>query len=112
MRTVSAGLTALIASTNPVLTSLPRRLLSWRAHDRSQDHWVVLGIAGVAFIVESRVANASASMLGIGLVMAGLMSLVAGTILFKRFAPSTNLAVGNGVQTLAAPCAGPFRSHI
>jgi drug/metabolite transporter (DMT)-like permease len=101
MLTVSAGLTALIASMNPVLTSLLAACFLGERMTVRKIIGLVLGVAGVAFIVESRVANATASMLGIGLVMAGLMSLVAGTILFKRFAPSTNLAVGNGVQTLA-----------
>jgi drug/metabolite transporter (DMT)-like permease len=109
MRTVSAGLTALIASTNPVLTSLLAACFLGERMTVRKIIGLVLGVAGVAFIVESRVANATASTLGIGLVMAGLMSLVAGTILFKRFAPSTNLAVGNGVQTLAGGLAlAPF----
>jgi drug/metabolite transporter (DMT)-like permease len=109
MRTVSAGLTALIASTNPVLTSLLAACFLGERMTVRKIIGLVLGVAGVALIVESRVANATASMLGIGLVMAGLMSLVAGTILFKRFAPSTNLAVGNGVQTLAGGLAlAPF----
>jgi len=60
---------------------------------------LALGVAGVAFIVESRIANGTASLLGIGLIVLALVSLVSGTILFKRFAPSANLAVANGVQT-------------
>lgn len=102
MRTVSAGLTALIASTNPVLTSLLAACFLGERMTVRKITGLALGVAGVAFIVESRIASGTASMFGIGLVMAGLMSLVVGTILFKRFAPSTNLAVGNGVQTLAA----------
>jgi drug/metabolite transporter (DMT)-like permease len=102
MHTVSAGLTALIASTNPVLTSLLAACFLGERMTVRKIIGLVLGVAGVAFIVESRIASGTASMLGIGLVVAGLMSLVGGTILFKRFAPSTNLAVGNGVQALAA----------
>jgi drug/metabolite transporter (DMT)-like permease len=102
MRTVSAGLTALIVSTNPVLTSL---LAAGFLGERMTVRKIIglaLGVAGVAFIVESRVANGAAGIPGIGLIVLALMSLVGGTILFKRFAPSANLAVGNGVQTLAA----------
>jgi drug/metabolite transporter (DMT)-like permease len=101
MSTVSSGLTALIASMNPVLTSLLAACFLGERMTVRKIIGLVLGVAGVAFIVESRIASGTASMLGIGLVVAGLMSLVIGTILFKRFAPSTNLAVGNGVQTLA-----------
>ena len=102
MRTVSAGLTALISSTNPVLTSLLAACFLGERMTLRKIVGLVLGVAGVAFIVDSRVANGTANMLGISLIIAGLMSLVTGTILFKRFAPSTNLAIGNGVQTLAS----------
>jgi drug/metabolite transporter (DMT)-like permease len=102
MRTVSAGLTALIASTNPVLTSLLAACFLGERMTLRKIIGLVLGVAGVAFIVESRVASGTASILGVGLTVLGLMSLVGGTILFKRFAPSTNLVVGNGVQTLAS----------
>ena len=109
MHTVSAGLTALIASTNPVLTSLLAACFLGERMTFRKIIGLALGIAGVAFIVESRVANDTASMPGIGLIVLGLMSLVSGTILFKRFAPSANLAVGNGVQTLAGGLAlAPF----
>ena len=102
MRTVSAGLTALIASMNPVLTALLAACFLSERMTLRKFIGLVLGVAGVAFIVQSRVASGTASMLGVGLTVLGLMSLVGGTILFKRFAPATNLAVGNGVQTLAS----------
>jgi drug/metabolite transporter (DMT)-like permease len=102
MRTVSAGLTALIASTNPVLTSLLAACFLGERMTLRKIIGLVLGVAGVAFIVASRVASGTASILGVGFTVLGLMSLVGGTILFKRFAPSTNLVVGNGVQTLAS----------
>jgi drug/metabolite transporter (DMT)-like permease len=109
MRTVSSGLTALIVSTNPVLTSLlAASFLGERVTPRKVIG-LVLGVTGVAFIVESRVATGAASLIGIGLILAALMSLVGGTILFKRFAPNTDLVVGNGVQTLAGGLAlAPF----
>jgi drug/metabolite transporter (DMT)-like permease len=115
MHTVSAGLTALIASTNPVLTSLLAACFLGERMTFRKIIGLALGVAGVAFIVESRVASGTASIPGIGLIVLGLMSLVGGTILFKRFAPSNNLAVGNGVQTLAgglavAPFAFAFES--
>lgn len=101
MHTVSAGLTALIVSTNPVLTSLLAACFLGEQVTVRQIIGLALGVAGVAFIVESRVATGTASIPGIGLIVLALMSLVGGTILFKRFAPSANLVVSNGVQTLA-----------
>jgi drug/metabolite transporter (DMT)-like permease len=102
MRTVSAGLTALIVSTNPVLTSLLAACFLGERMTLRKIAGLALGVAGVAFIVENRVASGTASPLGISFIVAALVSLVGGTILFKRFAPNANLVVGNGVQTLAS----------
>jgi drug/metabolite transporter (DMT)-like permease len=109
MRTVSSGVTALIASANPVLTSLFAALvlgemLSWR-----KAIGLALGVGGVAYVVDSRIAGGAESLVGILFVTAGLVSLVAGTILFKRLAPKSGLLVGNAVQNLAAGAAiAPF----
>jgi drug/metabolite transporter (DMT)-like permease len=109
MRTVSSGVTALIASANPVLTSLFAALvlgemLSWR-----KAIGLALGVGGVAYVVDSRIAGGAESLVGILFVTAGLVSLVAGTILFKRLAPKSDLLVGNAVQNLAAGVAiAPF----
>jgi drug/metabolite transporter (DMT)-like permease len=63
---------------------------------------LVLGIAGVAFIVQSRLSIGTDHLRGILLTMASLLSFVGGTILFKRYAPKDGLWIGNGVQSLAA----------
>jgi drug/metabolite transporter (DMT)-like permease len=109
MRSVSSGVTALIASANPVLTSLLAALvlgevLSWR-----KAIGLALGVGGVAYVVDSRIAGGAESLVGILFVTGGLASLVAGTILFKRLAPKSGLLVGNAVQNLAACAAlAPF----
>jgi drug/metabolite transporter (DMT)-like permease len=102
MRSVSSGVTALIASANPVLTSLLAalvlgELLSWR-----KAIGLALGVGGVAYVVDSRIAGGAESLVGILFVTGGLVSLVAGTILFKRLAPKSGLLVGNAVQNLAS----------
>jgi drug/metabolite transporter (DMT)-like permease len=63
---------------------------------------LLLGVAGVAFVVESRMAGGVDHPGGVALLLAALVSLVGGTILYKKFAPSGGLWVGNGVQSLAA----------
>jgi drug/metabolite transporter (DMT)-like permease len=109
MGTVSSGLTALIVSANPVLTSLLAALvlgerMSWR-----KAAGLALGVGGVAFIVESRINGGADGTAGILFVIGALVSLVAGTILFKRLAPKGGLLLGNGVQNLAAAVAlAPF----
>jgi drug/metabolite transporter (DMT)-like permease len=115
MLTLSSGLTALIVSTNPVLTSLLAACFLGEPMTVRKIIGLVLGVVGVALVVESRIAGGTASALGIGFVLAALTSIVTGTILFKRFAPKTHLAVANGVQTLAgglalAPFAFTFES--
>jgi drug/metabolite transporter (DMT)-like permease len=101
MRGISAGLSALIVSANPVLTAVLAAVfleekMTWR-----KAAGLLLGLGGVAFIVESRITNGLDSPTGIAFTVAALVSLVGGTILFKRLAPKGALWIGNGVQNLA-----------
>src|SRR5712691_1050087 len=76
MRSTSSGLAALVISANPVLTA----------------------VLAVAFLNERMTWRKA-----MGLLLGVLVSLVGGTILYKKFAPSGGgLWVGNGVQSLAA----------
>ncbi len=102
MRSISAGLTAIISSANPVLTTLLAAAflsepLTWR-----KVTGLILGVGGVVFIVQSRISGKLDDPTGIALAIGGLISLVAGSILFKRLAPSGGLWTGNAVQNLAA----------
>ena len=63
---------------------------------------LLLGVGGVAYVVESRLAGGVDDPIGIGFTLAALVSLVGGTILFKKLAPTGDLWIGNGVQSLAA----------
>jgi drug/metabolite transporter (DMT)-like permease len=102
LRTIPSGLSALVISANPVLTAVLaaaflNERMTWR-----KALGLVLGIGGVAFIVESRVVAGVEHLDGIAFTLVALVSLVTGTILFKRFAPSGGLWVGNGVQSVSA----------
>ena len=97
---VSAGLSALIVSANPVLTALLAAVvlddtLTWR-----RAIGLALGVVGVAIIVESRM-HGGESLRGIAFVVGALIALAGGTILFKRLAPNGGLWTGNGIQNLA-----------
>jgi drug/metabolite transporter (DMT)-like permease len=101
MRSISSGLSALIVSMNPVLTALLATMvlderMTWR-----KAAGLLLGVGGVAFIVESRIAGGIDSPVGIMFTVAALVSMVGGTILFKYLAPNGGLWIGNGVQNLA-----------
>jgi drug/metabolite transporter (DMT)-like permease len=113
LQTVSAGLGGLIVSANPVFTAVLAAVflgesLTWR-----KVMGLVLGIAGVAFIVWHRMSVGTDSLHGILFTLASLASIVAGTILFKVLAPKGNLWLGNGVQSLAGGLALlPFASAL
>ncbi len=113
LQTVSAGLGGLIVSANPVFTAVLAAVflgesLTWR-----KVMGLLLGIAGVAFIVWHRMAVGTDSLHGIMFTLASLASIVAGTILFKVLAPKGNLWLGNGVQNLSGGLALlPFASTL
>jgi drug/metabolite transporter (DMT)-like permease len=97
---LSAGLAALITSANPVLTAVLAAAfldepLTWR-----KTGGLILGVAGVALIVEHRITGGESGV-GIALGVGALVALAAGTILFKRFMSAGSLVIGNGVQNLA-----------
>jgi drug/metabolite transporter (DMT)-like permease len=102
LRSISSGLAALVISANPVLTavlavSFLGERMTWR-----KAAGLLLGVAGVAFVVESRLGGGVDHPVGIALTIAALTSLVGGTILFKKFVPTSGLWVGTGVQSLSA----------
>ncbi len=114
MRSVSAGLSALIVSANPVLTALLAAFLLGERLTWRKAAGLLLGVGGVAVIVGSRLTGGE-SPIGVAFVVGALLALVGGTILFKRLAPSGGLWMGNCVQSLAgglaiAPFASTFES--
>ncbi|MGA7806105.1 DMT family transporter [Bradyrhizobium sp.] len=102
LQSVSAGLGGLIVSSNPVFTAVLAAMFLGETLTRRKVLGLVLGVAGVAFIVWHRMSAGTDSLHGILFTLASLASLVSGTILFKLFAPKGSLWTGNGVQNLAA----------
>lgn len=113
LQSISSGLSALVISANPVLaavlaTVFLRERMTWR-----KAIGLVLGVIGVAFVVEGRLSLGTDHATGLAFTLAALVSLVGGTILFKRFAPKEGFWVGNGVQSLAAGFATlPFAASL
>jgi drug/metabolite transporter (DMT)-like permease len=101
LKTVSAGLGGLIVSANPVFTAMAAAVLLGEALTWRKVAGLLLGIAGVGFIVWHRMSVGTDSWHGIVYTLASLASIVVGTILFKVLAPTGSLWVGNGVQNLA-----------
>src|SRR3569833_3943934 len=102
LQSVSAGLGGLIVSANPVFTAALATLLLGEAMTWRKAGGLSLGIIGVTFIVWHRLSVGTDSLHGILFTLASLASIVAGTILFKLFAPKGSLWIGNGIQNLAA----------
>ncbi|MBS0534138.1 MAG: DMT family transporter, partial [Proteobacteria bacterium] len=99
---LSAGLASLIVSANPILTAVLAVGLLGERMTWQKTVGLLLGLAGVAFIVRSRLLLGADDLTGILLCVAALVSLVVGTVLFKLYAPKQGLWIGNGVQCLAA----------
>jgi drug/metabolite transporter (DMT)-like permease len=95
----SAGLAALVASANPILTAVLAAALLGEPLTGRKVAGLLLGIAGVALVVESRLTGGE-SLVGSALLVGALVALVGGTILFKRLAPQGSVVIGNGVQNL------------
>ncbi|MBU6457575.1 MAG: DMT family transporter [Bradyrhizobium sp.] len=101
LQTVSAGLGGLIVSANPVFTAILAALLLGEQLTWRKVVGLLLGILGVGAIVWHRISSGTNSLHGILFTLASLASIVAGTILFKLFAPRGSLWIGNGIQNLA-----------
>jgi drug/metabolite transporter (DMT)-like permease len=91
MKTVPAGLTAILVSTNPLMTSVLASLwlkepFGWRG---------ALGLAsgflGVVWIMWGRAAAAPADMAGIALILLGTAALAAATLINRRAVGRANL---------------------
>jgi drug/metabolite transporter (DMT)-like permease len=63
---------------------------------------LVLGVAGVAYIVADRISLGTDATTGVVFTSGALVSMVAGTVLYKLLAPKGSLWIGNGVQNTAA----------
>ena len=116
LQTVSAGLGGLVVSANPVFTAVLAAIflgetLTWR-----KVSGLLLGVAGVTFIVWHRLSVGTDHFDGIVFTLASLASIVAGTILFKVLSPKGSLWIGNGIQNISGglavlPFAAAF-SHV
>jgi drug/metabolite transporter (DMT)-like permease len=102
LQTVSAGIGGLIVSANPVFTAVLAAAFLGEALTWRKVIGLLLGVAGVGFIVWHRMSVGTDDWHGILFTLASLASIVAGTILFKVLSPKGSLWVGNGVQNLSA----------
>ncbi len=105
MRTVSGGLATIITSLNPVLISvlavpLLGERMTWR-----KLAGLGLGFLGAAFVVRNRIVVTGEDPVGIGFLVFALLSMTAGTLVYKRMAPRASLAIAVGAQQIGASVA-------
>ncbi len=105
MLTVSSAFTAVLISTNPLLIGVLAgpvlgERLTWR-----KLAGLLLGLAGVALVLRSRLGAMHEDAHGVWLVTGGLVALVAATLLYKRYPPASGLWTATGIQALAGAAA-------
>ncbi len=101
MRTESAGMAVVVGSLVPILTAACAAPLLGERLTWAKFAGLLLGMGGAIFVVRNRLAMGEDPG-GTLYLVAGLVAMTAGTILFKKLAPATTLSVAVGVQQLAA----------
>ena len=101
MQTVSSAFGAVIISTNPLLVALLAAPVLGERLTWSKLFGLLLGMIGVAIVLRSRLGGAQEDWHGTILVVAGLLALVAGTVLFKKLKPGGDLWAGTALQCLS-----------
>lgn len=101
MTTVSSGFTAVIISANPLLTALVAGPVLGERLTLRKLAGLLLGMAGVAIVLRSRLGSGHESLVGTLFVVGGLFALTAGTLVYKRLRTSAGLWQASGIQCLA-----------
>lgn len=96
-----AGVAALVVNLQPVLTAVIGGFLGVRL-GRVQVAGLLLGFAGVALVVSSRLTGRGLTPLTLGLTVLALLTITTGTLYQKRFCPKFDLRTGQVVQFTAS----------
>jgi drug/metabolite transporter (DMT)-like permease len=101
----SAGTVALITSMQPILVALLAPALAGEGRVEAL-RWLglLLGLAGAAIVILAQHSVAVASLVGVALAAASLLSMTAGTLWEKRFGVSHHPVSANLIQYAAALC--------
>jgi drug/metabolite transporter (DMT)-like permease len=97
-----AGVAALVVNLQPVLTAVFAAALLGDRLGKRQVFGLLLGFAGVALVVSSKLTTQGLSALTLGLTTMALLAITAGTLYQKRFCPDFDLRTGQIVQFAAS----------
>lgn len=104
LRSLSGGMAAVIASTNPLMLALAAPLFLRERLTPLKTAGFLIAFASVLAVMYSRFGIGD-PLWAMGTVLLANALMVSGTILFKRWAPNQHLTTLNGVQLLAASVA-------
>ena len=102
---VPAGLTALVVSMQPLLSSFLAIFLFAEKLRHIQWTGIILGFAGVTVVLVPTIGGGAAGELspaGLGVTFCGLAAITCGTLMQKKFGNTIGLMKGNFVQSAAA----------
>jgi len=99
---VSAGFAAMLFSTSPILAAVFAAIFLGERLTRVKALGFALGFTGVAIVLRSRLAGGVEDPLGAVFVIVAALSLVGGTILYKKLMPRGGLWFGQAIQFVAA----------
>jgi drug/metabolite transporter (DMT)-like permease len=101
LQSIASSTGAVLASTNPLMVALAAIVVLRERQPRGRVLGMLVAFGSVVLIMGAR-AQIGDSPFGMGLILLANACMVAGTILFKRWAPTGDLTVLNGVQLLVA----------
>jgi drug/metabolite transporter (DMT)-like permease len=98
LRHLSAGMGAIIASTNPLVLALIAPALLGEALTARKVMGLVFGFSGVLMSMASRAGSPNARPVDIAMAFVAVLALVASTIVFKRLRINEDLVAANAIQ--------------
>jgi len=100
LKYLSAGMTSIIAATNPLVLALLAPILLQEAMTWRRVLGFVLGFSGVLFVMWTRLGGGNSYDTPTGIVLAsvGVLSLISATVLYKKYPPQEHMIVVNAVQ--------------
>ncbi len=99
---VEAGTSALIVGIQPIVTAILAGPVLGERVTRRQWLGFLLGLCGVALVVEQKLGLGLGTPFGMGLCVMALFGITLGTLYQKRFCAAMDLRTGNAIQFAAA----------
>ncbi|EDM84597.1 MULTISPECIES: DMT family transporter [unclassified Limnobacter] len=100
MGSLSSGLSTILISANPIVVAVLSSFLLREPLTRQKVLGLALGFLGVAFIVRNRIGSTTDTLEGFLLVLAALLTLAFGTVLYKKWPVRTDIVTGTGFQII------------